>query len=144
MKLYITHDDNTIDGFTTIRLDQIDTISSKFYKNQITEIYAPTILNYIEFDKYAKFLTELLSLVKVGGVILVGGIESSILCSSHIRARLAISDLNSLLFCSTPMIKSLCSLTQVKNFFLDRTRIEDICLDETECRFTIKVKKNGK
>jgi len=142
MKIYITHDDNTIEGFTTVTLDQVDVISKKFYKNQLNQIYAPTILNYIDFNKTTQFLSELLSLVKNGGTILVGGIDSSILCNSHNRMRITVSELNSLLFSKSPQIKSLSSLTQVKNFFLDSTRIEDICVDDNECRFTIKVTKN--
>ena len=142
MKIYITHDDNTIEGFTTVTLDQVDVISKKFYKNQLNQIYAPTILNYIDFNKTTQFLSELLSLVKNGGTILVGGIDSSILCNSHSRMRITVSELNSLLFSRSPQIKSLSSLTKVKNFFLDTTRIEDICVDDNECRFTIKVTKN--
>jgi hypothetical protein len=143
MKIYITHDDNKIDGFDTYSVNEIEKMSTIFYKNQLSEIYAPTILNYIDYDKTTHILLELLSFTKRGGNLLVGGIDSSILCSVHLRdnVTIPIECLNSLLFCRTPKIKSLSSLKSVKNVFLNNTRIEDICVDENECRFTIKVTK---
>lgn len=141
MKVYITHDDNKIGGYNTVAVGEIEELSKKFFKSQLDEIYAPKVLNFVSAEKQLPLLNELLSLIKNGGTLLVGGIDATFLLNQVSKFNLSLHSLNTLLFEDTPRLKSLCSLLEIKNHLLGRSKIQDICIDNSECTFTIRVKK---
>jgi hypothetical protein len=148
MKIYITHDNNKLGGYKTIGIEDLTnlnfSLSSICYDCQASTIYAPTVLNYIPQEKVQAFLFHLLKLIKRGGTLHVGGIDSLMVFNSHKKFILSTYDLNRILFDESPQIKNLVLLSDIKDFFIkNNTTVNTIDIDDTECRFTIGVTKNG-
>ena len=148
MNIYITHDNNALTGYKTVTIDSLInlnfSLSSICYDSQACKIYAPTVLSYIPQDKTQIFLAHLLRLLKRGGHLHVGGIDSIMLCDAHAALNLSVVDLNRIIFEDKPQLQGLVVLSQIKDFFLkNNTTINSIEVDKLECSFTIGVVKNG-
>ncbi|HEY9706374.1 MAG TPA: hypothetical protein V6C58_28315 [Allocoleopsis sp.] len=128
MKLQITKDNVPMHGYTYISNDFLN-IKNYAYPSQVVEIYAPDALKYIHLTNHSEFISMCRTLLKVGGKLIIGGLDLMALNSLITNLTLTLNDVNHVLF--ETELKSITTLGTVRNilhnnsFHIDQLYIDD-------------------
>lgn len=141
MKLQLIVDGITPNTMPNYNITDINTIEQAAYPAQVTEIYGPTVLNYIPITEVSMFLNKCKKLLSNGGRLIIGGVDAYLL-SKQVSARvLTEKQYNELLF-NDPKFKAVHSLQAVKALIQSLGfRVDLIHLEEDEVRFSLEVIK---
>lgn len=141
MKLQVTKDNVPMHGYTYISNDFLN-IKNYAYPSQVVEIYAPDALKYISLSHHNEFISMCKTLLRVGGKLIIGGLDLQALNSLITDVSLTLNDVNHLLF--ETEIKSITSLGTVGNilhnnsFHIDQLYIDDSTDGEFVYTATVK------
>lgn len=141
MKLQVTKDNVPMHGYTYINNDFLN-IKNYAYPSQVVEIYAPDALKYISLSHHSEFISMCKTLLRVGGKLIIGGLDLQALNSLITDVSLTLNDINHLLF--ETEIKSITSLGTVGNilhnnsFHIDQLYIDDSTDGEFVYTATVK------
>lgn len=138
MKIQI-NDEEQMPNYTK---GELDTLSSLAYPSQVTEIYAPTALNYVSVKDVHTKMMEIAKLMRAGGKLIIGGVDCYLLSDLLKKRALSEKEFNDLLF-GDEKFKATHSLQGIK-FVVQRCgfKIEEINVENDEARFTIEAYKN--
>ena len=141
MKIYLTHGASQNDVMPEYEYVDINHIEGAAYPAQVDEIYGPIILNYVPLLEVVSFLTKAKKLLRVGGKLVVGGIDCYLLSKATLSRSITEKEYNDLLFVD-PKFKAVHSLQGVKNTIQSLGfSVDEIYLEEDEARFSIKATK---
>lgn len=141
MKLQVTKDNVPMHGYTYISNDFLN-IKNYAYPSQVVEIYAPDALKYISLSHHNEFISMCKTLLRVGGKLIIGGLDLQALNSLITDVSLTLNDVNHVLF--ETEIKSITSLGTVGNilhnnsFHIDQLYIDDSTDGEFVYTATVK------
>lgn len=109
---------------------------------QVSEIYAPEILDALSFKDVEQYLRNWVDLLEPNGKILVGGTDVYILAKAALSRNLSIDNINTLLFDKPFFTRSITSIEYIKNLFLRMgLSITDIALDYSVASYIVEAKK---
>lgn len=147
-KIQITIDQPNINGYIyaspdnkELKQDFIE-LSQFATECEVSEIYAPEILDALTSDNITKYITEWISLLKVGGKLIIGGTDIYLLSKMIIHRNIDLKTLNELLFKRSYFIRSFSSIEHIRGFLeAQDLYITNISTDYSASSFTIEAKK---
>lgn len=113
MKLHIDINTNPLNGYTTIDPIGGDTtkicldyrnLDSVVQTNECTEIYAPSILNYIHNAELDSIIKHYVSKLRHGGKLIIGGSDIRDIAKKIIKEEISLEDANKLLYGIAPFV----------------------------------------
>lgn len=109
---------------------------------EIDEIYAPEMLDAFEIANIPKYLSAWISLLKVGGKLVIGGTDIYLLSKASISRSLSIEDINKVLFKKPFFIRSIVSIQYIRSILLQLDMdVIDISVEYSTSTYTIEAQK---
>ncbi len=148
MKIHITLDDPAREGYfwaspKNILFDGDYTRLDKYcYIGQCEEIYAPGFLDYLEYEKIPDVISSWVNILKRGGKLIIGGIDSYIMAKLYISRNIPINKLNNIYFGRELLVKSFNSVEDIKGLLFEANMtIDTISLNAIDPQFVIEAHK---
>ena len=148
MKIHITLNEPAIEGYfhaspKNLLFDGDYSKLDKYcYVGQCDEIYAPAFLDYLEYEKIPNVIASWVSLLRMGGKLIVGGLDSYIVTKLYISRNIDQNKINDLFFGKEFLVKSLNSIQDIKELLIGlNMSIYTIDVDVPESRFVIEAHK---
>tara|TARA_R110000744_G_scaffold157499_3_gene273329 strand:- start:1287 stop:1793 length:507 start_codon:yes stop_codon:yes gene_type:complete len=100
------------DGYQVIEVMNGNFNIDQFSENECVEILAPNILNLVDYQKLNGVIISLLSKLRTGGVMMVGGTDTDMVARAIINKTLDVEALNSHIYNSS----AITNLTTTREF----------------------------
>jgi hypothetical protein len=109
MKIYITENlDKAIENYIVVPIlyGKLDSYLHSIYNNSATEIVAIDALDSIPYELLVEFISSVRQKMRIGGKLIIGGIELAALSRDVINGKVSTKDYNELIFSKKGIYRS--------------------------------------
>lgn len=145
MKIQLTTNEENIEGYfwgspaNPSFHGNLEKLNDYCYNGQATEIYAPSILDYIDGHNVGRIIGVLSDLLGFGAKIVIGGTDPYILSKQLIERKLSVAEYNHIIFGQKIPVKGFHPLPFIKDIIQkSNIRILNIAVDYSETLYTIE------